>query len=102
KLGLDMIYIQAKRWKQDHVVGRPDVQGFAGSLSGEGATKGVFITTSSFSKSATEYVQRVSTLKIILIDGTKLAQLMIEHNIGVSLEATYVVKRVDRDYFDVG
>ncbi len=101
KLGLDMIYIQAKRWAIGNSVGRPDIQNFAGSLAGEGALKGVFITTSHFTKSAIEFAERVPNYKIILIDGTQLARLMIEHNIGVSVEATYVVKKVDRDYFNV-
>lgn len=100
KLGLDIIYIQAKRWAKDNVVGRPVVQSFVGSLMGAGATKGVLITTSRFSKEAHDYSKGMQNLKVILIDGQELAQLMIEHGVGVSVEATYVVKKVDRDYFN--
>lgn len=101
KLGLDRIYIQAKRWSPETVVGRPVVQGFVGSLMGARAAKGVFITTSSFSGQAHEYAEGLSNLKVILIDGLKLTQLMIEHNVGVSPGQTYVVKKIDRDYFDI-
>jgi restriction system protein len=96
-LGLDKIYLQAKRWKDN--VGRPLVQAFSGSLEGERATKGVFITTSAFTAEAHDYVGKISK-KIVLIDGRKLAELMIRHNVGVSQEATYIVKRIDSDYFD--
>lgn len=97
QLGLDKIYLQAKRWKDN--VGRPLVQAFSGSLEGERATKGVFITTSAFTAEAHDYVGKISK-KIVLIDGRKLAELMIRHNVGVSQEATYIVKRIDSDYFD--
>lgn len=100
KLGLETIYIQAKRWSEN-TVGRPEIQGFVGSLIGAGATKGVFITTSRFSQNAIDYAAGVQNFKVILIDGQQLAQLMIEHDVGVSVEATYVVKKVDRDFFDV-
>lgn len=100
KLGLDTIYIQAKRWATDHVVGRPALQAFVGSLIGAGATKGVFITTSRFSKEASEYARTMQNLKVILLDGQQLTQLMIEHDVGVGIEATYIVKKVDRDYFE--
>jgi restriction system protein len=96
RLGLDIIYIQAKRW--DGVVGRPEVQKFAGALQGHRARKGIFITTSSFSKDAEEYVSRIDS-KIILIDGELLAQLMIDHNVGVSSVASYEIKKIDSDYF---
>jgi restriction system protein len=101
KLGLNIIYVQAKRYSVDNIVGRPALQGFAGSLMGERASKGVFITTSSFSKQALEYAYNVPNVKIIPIDGQQLTQLMIEHNVGVSVQQAYVVKKVDRDYFDV-
>lgn len=97
RLGLDRIYLQAKRWQDS--VGRPIVQAFSGSLEGERATKGVLITTSTFTADARDYVQRISK-KIVLIDGQRLAQLMIQHNVGVSAETTFVVKRVDSDYFE--
>lgn len=100
KLGLDMIYIQAKRWARDNTVGRPVIQGFVGSLMGAGAHKGVFITTSRFSREAIDYAKSIPNLKIILIDGSQLTQLMIEHDVGVSVEKTYVIKRVDSDYFE--
>ena len=96
RLGLDIIYIQAKRW--DNVVGRPEIQKFAGALLGQSAKKGVFITTSDFTKGAVDYVTRIDS-KIILINGTRLAELMIEHDIGVTPIASYEVKRIDSDYF---
>lgn len=101
KLGLNIIYVQAKRYAIDNIVGRPALQGFAGSLMGERANKGVFITTSGFTRQALEYAHSVPNVKIIPIDGQRLTQLMIEHNVGVSVQQTYVVKKVDRDYFDV-
>lgn len=101
KLGLDMIYVQAKRYARDNVIGRPVVQGFVGSLMGAGASRGVLMTTSRFSKEAIEYARGIQNLKIILIDGQQLTQLMIEHDVGVSIEKVYVIKRIDSDYFDV-
>jgi restriction system protein len=96
KLGLDAIYVQAKRWAG--TVGRPTVQEFAGSLAGQKARKGVLITTSQFSSEATEYVERLE-MKIVLIDGEQLAQLMIDHGVGVADKQIYAVKRIDEDYF---
>jgi restriction system protein len=96
QLGLDVVYIQAKRWENS--VGRPIVQAFAGSLEGARARKGVMITTSSFTNDARSYVRQIEK-RIVLIDGAHLASLMIQHNVGVALEATYEVKRVDLDYF---
>jgi len=96
RLGLDAIYIQAKRW--ENVVGRPEIQKFVGALSGHHAKKGLFITTSSFSSDAADYVSRIDA-KVVLIDGETLAQLMIEHNVGVSTINTYEIKKVDSDYF---
>lgn len=95
-LGLDVIYVQAKRWQ--NTVGRPEVQGFAGTLEGERARKGVFITTSTFSKEAREYVARIDK-KIVLIDGAQLASLMFDFGIGVNAVGTYELKRVDSDFF---
>ncbi len=97
RLGLDVIYIQAKRWES--VVGRPEIQKFAGALQGQRANKGVFITTSSFTSQAKEYTN-VITSKIILIDGEQLSSLMAEHNVGVSAIGQYEVKKLDSDYFD--
>lgn len=96
RLGLDAIYIQAKRWESS--VGRPDIQKFAGALQGQRAKKGVFLTTSSFSSEAHDYVSRIES-KIVLIDGNLLANLMMDHNVGVSSIAVYELKRVDSDYF---
>ncbi len=98
KLGLDFVYVQAKRWSSS--VGRPLVQAFAGSLEGFRARKGVFITTSSFTQDAREYVQKIEK-RIVLIDGEQLAELMIDHNIGVSVFQTYEIKRLDSDYFEM-
>lgn len=98
KLGLDIIYIQAKRWNPRNVVGRPEIQKFVGALAGQGAKKGIFITTSKFSKDAIDYSPMNET-KIVLIDGENLAQLMIDYNIGVSTVNTYELKRIDNDYF---
>ncbi len=97
KLGLDAVYIQAKRWEA--TVGRPTVQEFAGSLEGHRARKGVLITTSKFSQDAKDYVGRIEK-KIVLVDGEQLAQLMIDHKIGVTDVASYSVNRVDSDYFE--
>lgn len=97
RLGLDVIYIQAKRWEV--VVGRPEIQKFAGALQGQRARKGVFITTSSFTKEAKEYASVIDS-KIILIDGEHLSKLMAEHNVGVSTVGQYEVKKLDSDYFD--
>ena len=96
RLGLDIIYIQAKRWNT--TVSRPEVQKFAGALQGRRARKGIFITTSEFSKQAHQFVQQIDS-KIILIDGKQLAQMMLDHNVGVSTEAIYELKRIDSDYF---
>lgn len=97
KLGLDVVCLQAKRW--DKTVGRPEVQAFAGSMEGMRAKKGVLLTTASFSKEAEEYVNRIER-KIVLIDGQMLAELMIEHDIGVATARSYVVKKLDFDYFE--
>lgn len=98
KLGLDIIYIQAKKWQTGNTVGRPEIQKFVGALAGQGAKKGIFITTSSFSREARDYVPRNET-KIVLIDGEELTQLMIDHDLGVTLQQTYAVKRIDSDFF---
>ncbi|WP_345889196.1 restriction endonuclease [Shewanella algae] len=97
KLGLDSIYLQAKRYR-DNTVGRPDIQAFAGALDMHRARKGVFITTSNFSKEARDFVTRIEK-RIVLIDGRELAALMIEHNVGVSTREIYAVKAIDSDYF---
>ncbi|MDH4079901.1 MAG: restriction endonuclease [Nitrospira sp.] len=97
RLGLDVIYIQAKRW--DSTVGRPEIQKFAGALQGHRARKGVFITTSSFSSDALDFASKIDS-KIVLIDGPALAKYMIDHNVGVSPARTYEVKKIDSDYFN--
>lgn len=97
RLGLDTIYIQAKRWQGS--VGRPEIQKFVGALSGQRAKKGVFITTSRFTADAIEYASLIET-KVVLMDGEKLASLMMDFDVGVSTQATYVIKKVDSDYFD--
>lgn len=97
KLGFNLIYIQAKRWRPDTVIGRPEVQKFAGAMMGPPKIeKGLFIATCRFSQSAKEFAQ---AQHIILVDGQKLAQLMIEHEVGVSVQKTYQIKRIDSDYF---
>ena len=96
KLGLDVICIQAKRW--EGTVGRPVVQAFAGSMEGFRARKGVLITTSTFSKDAEDYITRIER-KIVLVDGQRMAELMIAHNVGVTVVQTYEIKRVDSDFF---
>ncbi|MHC1729691.1 MAG: restriction endonuclease [Syntrophobacteraceae bacterium] len=99
RLGLDAIYVQAKRW--EGAVGRPEIQRFVGALTGQKARKGVFITTSDFTGDAKEYAARIE-MKVVLINGETLAQLMIDHNVGVSTAASYELKRIDSDYFSDG
>lgn len=98
KLGLDVIYIQAKKW--DGSVGRPEIQKFVGALHGKHARKGVFITTGSFSREARDYVSGIDS-KVILIDGEEMADLMIEHNLGVSTIGAYEIKKIDSDFFSI-
>lgn len=97
KLGMDVVYIQAKRW--EGTVGRPELQKFVGALRGRGAKKSVFITTSLFSDDAKKYVSDLKDLKVALIDGEQLAELMIDNNIGISTRVTYEIKEIDADYF---
>lgn len=98
RLGLDRIYVQAKRYATGSTVGRPEVQGFVGSLVGLGATKGVFVTTSGFSKQALDYAKALQQ-RVILIDGERLSELMVEFGVGVRASRTIVVKRLDEDFF---
>lgn len=101
KLGFSNIYIQAKRWDPTTVtVGRPEIQKFVGALAGQGAAKGLFITTTSFTKEAISYAGKQSAAKIVLVDGRQLTRLMIEYGIGVSVQSTYTIKKIDSDYFD--
>ena len=97
RLGLDVVYVQAKKWA--NTVGRPEIQKFAGALQGQRARKGGFITTSNFSNDARAFVANIES-KIVLIDGPQLAQFMFEHNVGVSPASTYEVKKLDADFFE--
>lgn len=97
QLGLDVVYVQAKRYT-DKVVGRPDVQGFVGALQGAQASRGIFITTSRFTPDAADFADRVN-VRLVLIDGPELANLMIEHNCGVTAEQTFTLKHVDENFF---
>jgi restriction system protein len=97
-LGLDRIYVQAKRYAENRAVGRPEIQEFVGALQGAQADRGIFITTSRFTPDAHNYAERVQA-RVILISGFELAQLMIRHNIGVQVKDTYVIKRIDEDFF---
>jgi restriction system protein len=100
-LGLDVVYIQAKRYSKDNTIGRERIQQFAGALVGQGASKGVFVTTSSFSSGAKQYAERVPQ-RIILIDGEELTRLMTQYRVGVRIERSVELKRIDLDYFDEG
>lgn len=99
QLGFSSIYIQAKKWNVDQTVGRPEIQKFVGALSGQQAQKGLFITTAKFSSGAVKYADNLLGRKIVLIDGDVLTKLMIKHNVGVSVEQVYEVKKVDSDFF---
>ena len=100
KLGLDTIYIQAKRYRKDNLVGRPTIQQFIGALQLKGARKGILITTSDFTKDALEAVSYSTTVSIVLINGYKLVDLMYEHNIGVGVEKVIQIKKIDNNYFE--
>ena len=97
QLGLDRIYIQAKRWEGS--VGRPVIQGFVGALAGVGASKGVIMTTSTFAQPAQEYVRTLTDRRIVLVDGQRMSELMLKHGIGVSTKQTFVIQRMDEDFF---
>ena len=99
KLGFSSIYIQAKRWAEDKAIGRPEIQKFVGALAGQGAQKGLFITTGAFTKEARSYVEKQLSTKVVLVDGEKLTKLMIEYNLGVSVETVYTIKKIDTDFF---
>jgi restriction system protein len=98
-LGLDMIYLQAKRWKKESTISRPDIQTFVGSLVGKQASKGIFITTAKFSQGAIEYANSIDK-RVILIDGQQLTDLMFKYNVGVSDEEVFVTKKIDLDFFE--
>lgn len=99
KLGLDKIYVQAKRWKKETKIGRPEIQKFVGALDGQRAKKGIFITTASFSQEALNYANNTSNATVILIDGQKLADLMIEYEAGVTVKDTIKICKIDTDFF---
>jgi len=98
KLGLDVIYLQAKRWQKESTIGRPEISGFVGSLTAKKCNKGVFVTTSTFTKEAKEYIKEIPQ-QVVLIDGSDLTKLMIKYNVGVSTEKSYEIKKMDSDYF---
>ncbi|SHE34490.1 restriction system protein [Marinitoga hydrogenitolerans DSM 16785] len=100
RLGLDKIYIQAKKWDKNQIVGRPEIQKFSGALDTPGANKGIFITTSSFTKDAIDYVRGLNNKKIVLIDGELFANLMIDFNVGVYVQSSFEIKKIDTDYFE--
>ena len=95
-----MIYIQAKRWDIDRTIGRPEIQRFVGALAGQGASKGLFITTAKFSQQAYEYVKKQHTTKVVLVDGMTLAKFMIDYDLGVSTVSVYPIKKLDSDFFE--
>ncbi len=99
RLGFDAVYVQAKKWKESSYIGRPEVQKFLGALVGQGATKGLFITTGQFTSGAADFVKKQLNHKIVLIDGKQLAELMIEYGLGVTTVDTLKIQRVDTDYF---
>ena len=100
KLGFSSIYIQAKRWEPASTVGRPEIQKFVGALAGQGASRGLFITTAQFTKDAINYANKQLAVKVVLVDGHQLTHLMLEYGIGVSVQSTYTIKKIDFDYFD--
>ncbi|MBF0806557.1 MULTISPECIES: restriction endonuclease [unclassified Streptococcus] len=99
-LGFEAIYIQAKRYQEGNTVGRPELQRFVGALAGHGASKGLFMTTSSFTKGAREFAEKNLNAKIVLVDGSSLAQFMIDHDLGVSTENIFHLKKLDSDFFE--
>ena len=99
-LGLQRIYVQAKRYKAENTIGRPDIQKFVGALAGLGANGGVFITTSTFSADARDYADKNLSSRVILIDGNEFGRLMVRHGIGVQKRRTYSVVDIDEDYFE--
>ena len=100
KFGFDAVYTQAKRWTGTSSVQTPDIAEFLGSMTAQGATKGLFVTTAKFSKGAEDFVKKAITQKIVLVDGEKLAELMIEYGLGVTTVQNYEIKRIDSDYFN--
>lgn len=99
-LGLDVIYVQAKRYAPDRKIGRPDIQGFVGALVGAKSERGIFITTSGFTADARAYARATLGTRVVLIDGAELARMMVDRNVGVQVADTYELKRIDEDFFD--
>lgn len=99
QLGFSQIYIQAKKWATDQTISRPEIQKFVGALQGQQAQKGLFITTASFSDGAVKYAENLLGVKVVLVDGTTLTKLMIKHNLGVSIDCVYEIKKIDSDFF---
>lgn len=102
QLGFSQIYIQAKQWATDRSVNRPEIQKFVGALQGQQAQKGLFITTASFSSGAIQYANNLLGVKVVLVDGKSLTKLMIKHNLGVSVDTVYEIKKIDSDFFSEG
>lgn len=102
QLGFSNIYIQAKQWAPNQTAGKPEIQKFVGALQGQQAQKGLFITTAKFSSGALQYADNLLGTKVVLVDGLTLTRLMIKHNVGVSVEHIYEVKKVDNDFFSEG
>jgi len=99
KLGLDKIYIQAKRWKKESKIGRPEIQKFVGALDGKRAKKGIFMTTAFFTKDAIDYANNTNSATVVLIDGERLTNLMIEYQAGVTVKEIYKIRKIDTDFF---
>lgn len=99
QLGFSNIYIQAKQWAIDQSISKPEIQKFVGALQGQQAQKGLFITTAKFSSGAQQYASNLLGTKVVLVDGSMLTRLMIKHNVGVSIEEVYEVKKIDSDFF---
>lgn len=99
-LGLGRIFIQAKRYQRDAVIGRPDIQGFVGALQGQNADKGIFITTARYSPDAVRYVQNLSATRVVLIDGRQLAEYIYRYDVGMQAEQVFTVKKLDGDFWD--
>jgi restriction system protein len=99
-LGLDNIYLQAKRYNPGQSIGRKEIQSFVGALHGKGARKGIFITTASFTKEALQYAENIKDIKVVLIDGDKLLDYMIKYNLGVRVDSVIEIKKIDSDYFE--
>lgn len=100
RFGFDTVYVQAKQWNKEKSIGRPEIQKFLGALAGQGAAKGLFITTASFTKEAKDFASKNLQSKIVLVNGEELCNLMIEYDLGVSTIEIYKIKRIDTDYFN--